>query len=112
MSIEIVRAALIVVINIDSDTEDRERAALSAWNGLSSVQKGCLQQLLFNGPVWDGDIVSKSARGELFNFGLAVRCCFKGEQGYTVATYPAYTLYRAGNRQMNELKRIARYARS
>ncbi len=53
MSIEIVRVALIVVINIDADTEDRERAALSAWNGLSPVQKKCLQQLLFKGPVWD-----------------------------------------------------------
>jgi hypothetical protein len=102
--------ALAIVSDYDSDTEDRERAALAAWNELSSIQKECLQQLLFKGPVWDGDIISKSARGDLFQCGLAVRCCFKGEQGYTAATYPAYTIYRAGNRQLDELEKIAKYA--
>ena len=47
---------------------------------------------LVNGPVWDGDVISKNHREELFAMGLAVRVCHKGEQGYTAAKYPAYTL--------------------
>lgn len=105
-----VKEAVALISHNDTDTDDRERAAAAAWRGMTPGQKECLSQLLLNGPVWDGDITSKSDRGELFNLGLAVRCCFKGEQGYTAATYPAFTIYRCGNRQINELKRIARFA--
>jgi len=50
-----------------------------------------LRQLVL-GPVWDGDVISKSLRGELFELGLAIRVCCKGEQGYTGATYFAYSV--------------------
>lgn len=53
-----------------------------------------LRQLV-NGPVWDGDVVSKSHRGELFALGLATRVCYKGETGYTGATYFAYSVFKA-----------------
>ncbi|GMQ79536.1 MAG: hypothetical protein BMS9Abin02_2134 [Anaerolineae bacterium] len=52
-----------------------------------------LQQLI-DGPVWDGDVISKSLRGELLDLGLAVRVCHKGEQGFTGATYLAYSVMR------------------
>lgn len=42
---------------------------------------------LYHGPVWDGDVISKANRSELFTLGLALRVCCKGEQGYTGATY-------------------------
>jgi len=56
------------------------------------LPKPLIEQLeqLVNGPVEDGDVMSKSMRGELFELGLAVRVCCKGEQGYTGATYFAY----------------------
>jgi len=47
---------------------------------------------LLNGPVYDGDVISKSLRDDLFFFGLAIRVCHKGEQGYTGATYFAYSV--------------------
>ena len=50
-----------------------------------------LKQLV-NGPIFDGDVVSKALRGELFKLGLATRVCFKGQQGYTGATYFAYSV--------------------
>lgn len=50
-----------------------------------------LRQLV-NGPIWDGDIINKSDRGYLFAVGLAIRVCCKGEQGYTGATYTAYSV--------------------
>lgn len=53
-----------------------------------------LQQLI-NGPIWDGDIICKSHRSRLFEMGLAIRVCSKGEQGYTGAKYVAYSILKA-----------------
>lgn len=50
-----------------------------------------LRQLV-NGPVWDGDVISKSYRDELLECGLAVRVCLKGQQGYTGATYFGFSV--------------------
>ena len=50
---------------------------------------------LVNGPVYDGDVISKSDRNYLMNLGLAVRVCKSGEQGYTGATYTAYSVNKA-----------------
>ena len=51
-----------------------------------------LVQLVKHGPVWDGDVISKTRRDDLIKWGLAVRCCYKGEQGYTAASYYSYTI--------------------
>ena len=55
---------------------------------------------LVNGPVWDGDIISKTDRDELIELKLAVRVCCKGEEGYTGATYTGYTI----NKKYKEFK--------
>ena len=47
---------------------------------------------LINGPVWDGDVISKSLRDALLDMGLALRVCMNGEQGFTGATYFAYSV--------------------
>lgn len=67
-----------------------------AWDGLSDHHRDQLNQLLHQGPVWDGNVLSKAARSDLIDFGLATRCCFMGEQGYTAATYKALTVFKAG----------------
>lgn len=63
------------------------------------LPKNLYEQLeqLINGPVWDGDVISKSDRGRLFDLGLAVCVCCKGEQGYTGATYLAFSVMRIAN---------------
>jgi len=66
------------------------------WDALSPGERDVLKQLLFQGPVWDGNIISKSDRDNLIDAGLAVRCCFLGEQGYTAATYTAYSVHKQG----------------
>jgi len=66
------------------------------WDALSPVQREVLKQLLFQGPIGDGSIVSKSARDDLMDYGLAARCCFMGEQGYACATYIAYSVFKQG----------------
>lgn len=67
-----------------------------AWDGLSEGEREQLRQLLFQGPVWDGCIISKTDRNTLIDYGLATRCCFRGEQGYTAATYLAYSVHKQG----------------
>lgn len=67
-----------------------------AWDGLTPGEREQLKQLLFQGPVWDGCIISKSDRNQLMRYGLATRCCFMGEQGYTAATYLAYSVHKQG----------------
>lgn len=64
-----------------------------------------LRQLV-SGPVDDGDVISKSQRDELIDYGLGTRCCVKGEQGYTAATYFALTVLKAINVTHKEEKAI------
>ena len=71
-------------------------AAAEVWSCLNGLQREVLTHLLFQGPVCDGYIISKQARGDLFGWKLATRCCFMGEQGYTAATYRAFTIFDAG----------------
>ncbi len=47
----------------------------------SSGEMAVLRQLFFNGPTWDGDIISKNSRGELFDRGWADRV-----EGWTFLT--------------------------
>lgn len=67
------------------------------WDALNSIEREVLRQLLFQGPVWDGNIVSKGARDNLMEYGLATRCCFLSEQGYAAATYDAFGVFKQGN---------------
>lgn len=50
---------------------------------------------LHNGPVWDGDVSSKSERDYLISIGLATRVCVGGQQGYTGTVYFAHTVIKA-----------------
>ncbi|MEM8973628.1 MAG: hypothetical protein AAGD43_16340 [Pseudomonadota bacterium] len=46
-----------------------------------------LYQLHIRGPVWDGDVISKSDRDELLSVGACAKVCVKGEQGFNGCTY-------------------------
>lgn len=67
-----------------------------AWKMMSSAGRAELQQLVEQGPVWDGDVISKQARDDLLKCQLASRACVKGEQGYTVANYRGWDVYKSG----------------
>ncbi len=47
------------------------------------------------GPLWDGDLPSKTGRDALIAQGLAVRVVVKGEDGWQAATYAGRDAYRA-----------------
>lgn len=52
-----------------------------------------LVALVERGPVWDGDVPSKSGRDELIQQGYAIRVVHKGEDGYTAASIKGRDLY-------------------
>ena len=58
------------------------------------LDKALLESLeqLVDGPVHDGNVISKQSRNELLSIGLAMRVCRDGNQGFTGATYFAYSV--------------------
>lgn len=50
-------------------------------------QRAELAHLIKNGPVHDGDVMSKAHVGDLIRWGLAQKVIVKGQWGYTAATY-------------------------
>lgn len=87
-----------------ADSNDYFTYAGIVWDALDSTQREQLKQLLYQGPVSDGCVISKKARNDLIRFGLATKCCFLGEQGYTAATYPSYTVAKQGNAEQIRTK--------
>ena len=88
------------------DQPDRFDAhCMLIWDGLSNAEREQLGQLLYKGPVWDGSVISKSDRNTLIGYGLATRCCFMGEDGYTAATYLGGSVYRRSKAQPMKTER-------
>lgn len=76
---------------------ERQKTDRKIWEELTGNQRKQLIQLVEQGPVWDGDVYSKAARGDLFDLGLASRAVVKGKDGFTVANYRGYAVCRAAN---------------
>lgn len=60
-----------------------------------------LMQLVMQGPVDAGDVISKEGKGKLLELGLATSVMYKGEDGYTCATYLGGRVYDEIVRQNN-----------
>lgn len=64
---------------------------------MSELSGGALDTLIALvecGPLFDGDVPSKSGRSELLQLGLAVQVVVKGEDGYQAATYAGAKAYK------------------
>jgi hypothetical protein len=53
-----------------------------------------LDQLATKGPLWDGDVISKSDRSDLLRIGACEKVVVNGEQGYNACTYFGWDLRR------------------
>ena len=62
---------------------------------LTGAQIDTLIALVEEGPLYDGDVPSKTGRDELIAMGLAVRVCVKACDGYTAANYAGKEVYKA-----------------
>lgn len=67
--------------------DDYDALLVDVRLALSGSHRAQLKQLINQGPVWDGDVISKADRGDLIRWGLAVRVIVKGKDGFTAATY-------------------------
>ena len=56
--------------------------------------KDTLCALVERGPLWDGDLPSKTERDALLDQGLAVRIIVNGEDGWQAATYKGRDAYK------------------
>lgn len=70
--------------------DDWERSELLHMIDYAKVNRGLhepLYQLAERGPVFDGDVISKSARDCLLDIGACSKVWVKGEDGFNAATY-------------------------
>lgn len=67
---------------------------MSIISELGGAAIDTLVALVENGPLWDGDVPSKSGRNVLVAAGLAVCIVVKGEDGYQAATLAGAMAYR------------------
>jgi hypothetical protein len=72
-----------------AETNDERSDALvvDVRLALSPAHREELQHLFKNGPVHDGDVISKMSRDDLVRWRLATRINVRGQWGYTAATY-------------------------
>lgn len=79
----------------DTPYSDEEFAEyLAEWNSLSGGAKDTLCALHSIGPLWDGDVPSKSGRDELLRLKLAAKIIVKNEEGYQACTYRGHRVLR------------------
>lgn len=79
----------------DTPYSDEEFAEyLAEWNSLSGSAKDTLCALHTAGPLWDGDVPSKSGRDELLKKKLAAKIIVKNEEGYQACTYRGHRVLR------------------
>lgn len=62
---------------------------------LTGAEVDTLVALVERGPVWDGEVPSKTARDSLVARGFAARIVFLMEDGHTAATYAGRDAYKA-----------------
>jgi hypothetical protein len=62
---------------------------------MTPSEKETLIALVESGPLWDGDVPSKTGRDSLIEKGLAVRVVVRGEDGWQAATYAGRDAYKA-----------------
>jgi hypothetical protein len=83
-----------------SDLPDYEVEARAVWDSLTGAEKDVLIALCRHGPLWAGDLPSKTGRDGLVAKGLAVRVTVKdAEQGHTAATAKGGNVYKWGFRE-------------
>lgn len=93
---EVIRAAARTMQKAkDSLSDEYVAAEYALRHALCPNPLAQLHQLVEQGPVWDGNVISKSDRDELLTLGLASRVCVKGEQGYTAANYRGWGVLKA-----------------
>lgn len=97
VNVEQMRVALAKLKELDQCEPEWDQAAADVYNAMGSGHHEVLRQLVAEGPIWDGDIVSKIHRDDLLLWDLGVRVVFRNEQGYVAATYTGWSVLKYGS---------------
>ena len=72
---------------VDQCDSDWEKYVRKLYMAIIGTHMASLLQLVKDGPVHDGDVISKSLRDDLVEWKLATRVMCRDAFGYTAATY-------------------------
>jgi hypothetical protein len=61
---------------------------------MTGGERDTLRAAFKSGPLYDGDVPSKSARDALLEAGMIAKVVVKGEEGYNACTYRGSAAYR------------------
>lgn len=92
---EMVEACVEIINSADPCDPIWDVAVFAISHALTGQQQASLVQLVENGPIEDGGVLSKSARTDLIKMGLVSKAIVKGEEGYQVANYRGFAVYNA-----------------
>lgn len=84
-------------VGLELNTAEEIRSAcglILRTEELTSAARDTLRACYDLGPVWDGDLPSKSGRDELEDLGMVQGVVVKGEEGYNACTYMGARAYR------------------
>lgn len=89
-----------LIIGFDHTPTDEMRAALKSIEQaieMDFTHYEVLWQCQNKGPVWDGDVISKSHRSDMLEIGAISKVWVKGEDGFNACTYYGGSLIRILN---------------
>jgi len=78
----------------EAGSKEYLEAASEVSRLLPKGPKEALTQIVEQGPVYDGDLVSKQARDTLASCGLVLRVAAKGSDGWNAANQLGYSVYK------------------
>lgn len=93
MNNELTKAAISCIQEYEPSSGEYILGAYVLFREMSGNHMAQLNQLMLDGPVFDGDVIKKSECSDLIDWGLAVKVCIKGKQGFTAATYNGYNVW-------------------
>lgn len=86
-----------LICDFENETKEELIDYLRAIETALSLSSGAyevLRQLNTQGPVWDGDLISKSGRTQCLHIGAAAKIICNGDDGYQACTYYGRQLIR------------------
>lgn len=83
---------------VDLSTVKEIEYQLKCFEQAASLNSNAVETLssaLKTGPLWDGDVPSKSGRDDLLDIEAIAKVVVKGEQGFNAATYHGHNVAKA-----------------
>ena len=87
----------ILHIDVDLSTADEIKEAfriICTADKMNSAERDTLRAAYWDGPLFDGDVPSKTGRDALLDMGFIVKVVVGGEEGFNACTYAGASAYR------------------